>query len=585
MPSHIKRKIIFVFILMFILAILEVCSIFSMSMLALSIVAPDRIASLPGIAWIYAQSPFLQELAAESRMFALLVASVVAGLIIAKNTVSALVSVKNAILGETVALYAGDTQFRYYLNSQYITYLSGQNEHTYQVMSWRAQLGFFLVNQMQVYTYFVISIGLFFIIISATPEVLLLTLSLIIAICFFIYRSIKRAVGIASEISAMNSLQETTATNNAKQGMMEVHIYCQQQYFFNAFHNAGMQAMKSRVLLATAPTIPTWILESIAFLTIPAALWIMVELYDASMAKITTVLTMILLATWRALPMLNRAMINIVALRGAHYPMMQSLEALKKIQENPVTEQHKPENPLEFYSDIVLEGVSFRYPSAQADCLRNISFRLQKGMSLGIIGQSGAGKSTLANILSGLVEPVAGTVYVDNRQLSPGERAAYMRGIGYVAQRPFLLSGTLAQNVAFSEWGRPYDPKRVLQACHLARLDIVDTHPKGIELPIGSEGTGLSGGQAQRLSIARALYASPQILILDEATSSLDLGIEAAIIETISSLPHSITTIVIAHRLSTVEWCDALLWLKQGEVIAYGSPNDVLPKYKEHLGI
>jgi ABC-type multidrug transport system fused ATPase/permease subunit len=585
MPLRIKREILFVFFLMFILAGLEVCSIFSMSFLALSIAAPDRIASVPGIAWIYAQFPFVQDLSADSRMFALLAASVVAGLIVAKNAVSALVGVRNALLGETVALYAGDVLFHYYLNSQYIAYLSGDNERIYQVFSWRAQLGFFLVNLMQVYTYLVISIGLFFVIISATPEILLLTLSLITVLCFFIYRNIKQAVGFAGEMSAKYSLQETTAMDNAKQGMMEVHIYRQQQHFFNAFHTAGEQAMKSRALITVAPPIPTWILESVAFIAIPATLWIMVALYDASMARVTAVLTMIMLASWRALPMLNRSMTNMVALRGAHFPTMQCLEMLRMVQEKPVAEEIRTESLLEFRSDIVFDEVSFRYPSARVDSLCSVSFRLQKGSSLGIIGQSGAGKSTLANILSGLVEPVSGSVYVDGRQLSHDEHAAYMRVIGYVAQKPYLLRGTLAQNVAFSEWGRPYDPERVLHACRLAKLDIVDTHPLGIELPVGGEVTGLSGGQAQRLSIARALYASPQVLILDEATSSLDLGTEAAIIKTIASLPNAITTVVIAHRLSTVEWCDAILWLRQGELAAYGPAKDVLPKYKEYLGI
>jgi ABC-type multidrug transport system fused ATPase/permease subunit len=115
----------------------------------------------------------------------------------------------------------------------------------------------------------------------------------------------------------------------------------------------------------------------------------------------------------------------------------------------------------------------------------------------------------------------------------------------------------------------------------MAELDVAET--RGLNLPIGENGAGLSGGQAQRLAMARALYVNPAVLILDEATSALDSGVENAIMDTIFALPQSITTIIIAHRLSTVERCDALLWLEEGRLVASGPPGELLPRYREHL--
>lgn len=584
-PSHIQRKIQFVFLLMIFLAIFEACSVLSLSFLALSIASPDKVMELPFVSPIFAIFPVLQELHADVRIFALWVAVLVAALTAAKNIMSGLVGARTAILGETVSLYAGDTLFQYYLNSPYLEYLSGKTQYIFQVISWRGQLGFFLVNLMQVYTYILVSASLFLILVSATPEILLITLGSVATLCFFIYKTIKRAVDIAGKESAEYSNIEYSALDNAKRGMMEVHIYRQQKYFLNAFHVAGVKAMPRRALITVAPPIPTWILESVAFIVIPATLWIMVGLYDASMSRITGVLTMIMLASWRVLPLLNRSMTNMVALRGARYAALQCVEFLQKIYENPLPEPVKAAKLLEFSEGITFDNVSFCYPLAEQASLQSVSFTIFKGKSLGIIGQSGAGKSSLANILSGLIEPTAGRMLVDGKELSASERVAYMLGVGYVAQAPYLAPGTLAQNVAFSQWGRPYDPEKVLHACRLAHLDIVDTHPQGINLPIGEGGTGLSGGQAQRLSIARALYTSPQLLILDEATSSLDLGVEAAIIKTIAELPKSVTVAIIAHRLSTVEWCDALLWIKNGEIAMYGDPSEVLPSYKKYLNI
>ena len=585
MPPGIRRKILFVFFLMGILAVLEACSILSLSFLALSVAAPDKVMGLPFVGWFFENFPFLQTLQADVRIFAFWISALVAGLTIGKNIASGLVILRSAALGEAVALYAGDTLFHYYLNSPYLKYLAGQTVSIFQVISWRAQLGFFLVNLMQVYTYIVISVALFLILISATPEVLLLTLGIVGILCFVIYKGLKRSVDSAGKKSAEYANEEYLATENAKRGMMEVHIYRQQKYFFNAFHNAGGEAAKSRAFIIASPPMPTWILESVAFLVIPVTLWLMVEFYDAAMPRITSVLTMIMLASWRILPLLNRSMTNMVALRGAHYPMQMCLQMLRHVKDNPLAEEPTAKKRLEFDADIVFDNVSFRYPAAQEDCLRGVSFRLRKGMSLGVIGRSGAGKSSLANILSCLVSPCSGNMLVDGRKLSAIELAEFRLGVGYVAQSPYLLPGTLAQNVSFSQWGRPYDPEKVRHACRLAQLDIVDSHPLGINLPIGEGGTGLSGGQAQRLSIARALYASPQLLILDEATSSLDLGVEVTIVETIASLPKSITTLVIAHRLSTVEWCDAILWLNEGRVADYGAPHEVLPRYRRYLGV
>ena len=147
------------------------------------------------------------------------------------------------------------------------------------------------------------------------------------------------------------------------------------------------------------------------------------------------------------------------------------------------------------------------------------------------------------------------------------------------------MAGSIAENVAFSEWGKPWDAERVRKACRMAALDIVETDPRGIEYPIGENGAGLSGGQAQRVSIARALYAEPEILILDESTSALDQQTEAAIMATINSLREQLTIIIIAHRLSTVEQCDQLFWVENGRLKKQGPSTAILAEYtKGNLG-
>jgi ABC-type multidrug transport system fused ATPase/permease subunit len=322
-------------------------------------------------------------------------------------------------------------------------------------------------------------------------------------------------------------------------------------------------------------------LESVGFSIIPLTLWIMYVLQDASMARITGVLTMIMLAAWRVLPTFNRAIAALVTVRGLRHA---ALDCLARVEEalaapSPAPPEAAPDFTLR--EGLRLAQVSFRYPKSEKDCLSDITYFIPRASRLGVIGQSGAGKSTLALILSGLTQPSGGALLVDGLALTPPALAAYCLRVGYVPQSPYLMTGTLAENVAFSQWGKPWDEEKVRLACRMAELDVAET--RGLSLAIGENGAGLSGGQAQRVAIARALYANPAILILDEATSALDSGVENAIMDTIFALPQSITTIVIAHRLSTVERCDTLVWIEEGRLVASGPPAELLPRYREHL--
>jgi ABC-type multidrug transport system fused ATPase/permease subunit len=295
----------------------------------------------------------------------------------------------------------------------------------------------------------------------------------------------------------------------------------------------------------------------------------------------TAVLTMIMLTAWRILPLLNRSLSALISVRGSLYQAMECLTRVEEALARPAPPLPDPDPGFRFRESINFRHLSFSYPNAGEDCLRDIGFSIPCGSRAGIIGQSGAGKSTLAAILSGLVEPTQGAMLVDGRILNPSELAAYRRQVGFVPQNPYIMGGTVAENVAFSQWGKPWDEEKVMRACRMAEFDVA--MQRGINASLGQDGAGLSGGQAQRLSIARALYAEPSILILDEATSALDSGVEKAIMDTIFSLPRGITTITIAHRLSTVERCDTLFWIDGGSLAGSGSPHEILPRYQEFL--
>lgn len=338
--------------------------------------------------------------------------------------------------------------------------------------------------------------------------------------------------------------------------------------------------MLPRTYSGLASTVPTWALESIGFSVMFGAIFYLIRIEHADNARIVASLSLLLVTAWRVLPYANRIVSCKVDLRAVRPMALGVLDLLEELRKSPTEPPPPPTPGFNITKSIVFDGASFRYPGATINSLNDISFEISVGSKVGVIGPSGAGKSTLVGLLCGLLPPTQGRILVDDEELDAEKAAAYSSLIGYVPQSPFLFAGTLAENVAFKDWGGEIDQKQVLKACKAAAIDFVDTHPMGLEQPIGDNGAGLSGGQAQRVSIARALYCDPKLIVFDEATSSLDKFNENAIQKTIYGLADQATCVIIAHRLETVQQCDTLIWLEQGQIVRIGMPHEILPLYQ-----
>ena len=219
--------------------------------------------------------------------------------------------------------------------------------------------------------------------------------------------------------------------------------------------------------------------------------------------------------------------------------------------------------------EVVFENVSFAYEAGKT-VLNDLSFKSQPGTVTALVGPSGSGKSTMIGLIAAFYTPSAGRVLVDGIDLAKVRLDSYRTRLGVVLQETFLFDGTIWENVAFS---RPdASEEQILAACRIARVDeFAETFEKKYETVVGERGVKLSGGQRQRVSIARAILADPRILILDEATSSLDSESEAMIQEGLSYLMRGRTTFVIAHRLSTIRRADQILVVEQGRIIERGT--------------
>ena len=232
--------------------------------------------------------------------------------------------------------------------------------------------------------------------------------------------------------------------------------------------------------------------------------------------------------------------------------------------------------PFCFSSTLSLRNVSFSYEQ-DAPTINGVTFDIHKGETIGIVGPSGGGKTTLGDLLLGILQPTSGTLTIDGTPLSEFDVTDLRRHVGYVSQDIFLLNDTIENNIRF--FNKSVTHEQMVAAATAANcMDFIERMPKGFQTMVGERGTLLSVGQRQRIALARVLVRKPDILILDEATSSLDTDSEVLVQRAIENLHGKVTVVVIAHRLSTVMGADRILVVEKGNIIEEGAPQDLLKK-------
>jgi len=235
----------------------------------------------------------------------------------------------------------------------------------------------------------------------------------------------------------------------------------------------------------------------------------------------------------------------------------------------------------EFDNSIELEGVCFKYSNARSYALKNVTLTINKGSTVAIVGESGAGKSTLIDIILGLIKPQKGIVKIDGIDRNEVDLYSYRRLFSIVPQDPLLFNDTVSHNILYDFRDNIDDStiKRAIEAAEIANInDLIESMPRGYSTVVGEKGIKLSGGQRQRIAIARALFRNPEIIIFDEATSSLDSESERLIQGSLDRIRGEKTLIIIAHRLSTVVNADNIIVLKDGEVVEVGTHHSLVEK-------
>ena len=376
---------------------------------------------------------------------------------------------------------------------------------------------------------------------------------------FFLQLSKKKLKVWGEEREVLDGKILKTLTNSLS-GIKEVKLFHKEGYFINMLKENNTRKAKISANFQTLSQIPRFYLELITI--IGMVVLILVLFYNGiKTTEIVTLLGVFVAAAFRMIPSINRIL---SALQNIKFYG----STVKKMYDQIIGFNYSKSNlnfkKFSFNKEIKLEGIQFSYKEKKI--LNFTNLEIKKGTTIGVVGPSGSGKSTLVDLINGLLKPLKGSVSVDGTNIDEIIKP-WQQSLGYVGQEIFLMDDTIKANIAFGVIDQEININNIYKALEAAQLStFIDELKLGINTRVGERGIQLSGGQKQRLGIARALYRNPSILIFDEATASLDHETEKQVMNSIYNLKQNKTMIIIAHRISTLNHCDKVYEVKNGNI-------------------
>jgi ATP-binding cassette subfamily B protein len=406
------------------------------------------------------------------------------------------------------------------------------------------------------------------IMISVSPKLTLLTLIPLPFLAYLIYKVAsliqERSHAVQSQLSNLSTFAQESFS-----GTRVIKSYHKAPWFFEKFKEQALEYRSVNEKLFRVNAVFQPLMIFMVGLSTLITIFVGGKLYmagEVSAGNITEFIYYVNLLTWP------------IASIGWVTSLVQSASASMERLDEFLNEAPDFESgqyiPKEFKGRIVFEKVSFTYPNSGVEALKDVSFELEAGQSLGILGKTGAGKSTVAALIVRQYDPTSGRITIDGVDLKEWNLPALKSHLGWVPQEAFLFSDTIANNIAFGM--DAMDLAEVINAAKAAGVhDNISEFPKSYETRVGERGVTLSGGQKQRVSIARALIKKPEIMVFDDCLSAVDTETEEIILRNIKAATQDVSSLIVAHRISSVKHCDQIICLEDGRVIERGTAEEL----------
>ncbi len=520
----------------------------------------------------------------EDTTLLMLLGALVIAAVVTANLIGAVRAILGARFASRLNAYLSIHLLRSYLNRPYPFFLNRNTSEFFRNIFSEVYLvtGGFLQTGMGGIAQLLTILGLSVLLIIVNPWIAIGAGVFFGGSYTLIYVSLRSRIARAADQRAECDNLRFKAVAEAFGTIKEVKVLRRESNFVRAFEKPSRRFFRTQERAQLYSILPKNVVETIAFAGMVGVSLVMVHIYDGVTGALP-VLGLFAVAAYRLIPAIQGLYSAFSRLRYCQ----RSVETVYKEcaslddDQNPPIPPSIPAEPLSdrlpLNDSFQLRGVTFTYPESERPAIRGIDLEIPARSRIGLCGKSGSGKTTLADIVLGLLEPQEGQMKVDGVTINGTNRASWQRNCGYVPQEIFLADDSIRCNIAFGIATHEIDDERVKAAARLANLDgfIESELPSAYETEVGERGVRLSGGQRQRIGIARALYHDPDVIVLDEATSSLDPETERAIVEAVESLAGQKTIIMIAHRYSTIRHADFVVFMDEGKVAATGSYDEL----------
>ena len=441
-----------------------------------------------------------------------------------------------------------------------------------------------IVPLMEIFSHSIVAIFIFAMLLAVNPLLAVFVLIILGGFYVFIYKLVQKKLRNIGRSRFKTNTERFKAVNEAFGGIKQLKLSGNEDVFINRFANPSLKFAKYMSTNQTISETPRYLMEIAAF---GGVIVVVLYLLTASRGfnEVLPLIGLYAFSAYRLLPALQKIFGGAAKLRFS-LPALDSLyEDIQAFKDDAykVYDSKNKIDKLSLKNEIKIEKISFSYPGTAKPVIKDLNIIIKANTSVAFVGETGSGKTTIADIILGLLLPQKGKILIDNAEINTGNIKNWQKNLGYIPQDIYLQDDTVAKNIAFGIPEEKIDMDAIKQAAIVANIDdfIVKKLPQNYNTIIGERGVRLSGGQKQRIGIARALYHNPGVLVLDEATSALDGATENAVFSAIYNIAKTKTLIIIAHRLSTVQFCDIIYVLDNGKITAHGKYDFLMQTSEE----
>ena len=558
------NKMIILFFIIILASLIEMIGLGSIPILSMIVIDVEKFLSFIPQSL---QSTYLLNL--DQKSLLLFASIIVASIFLIKNIVLAFFIYFQGSILKDIKIDLSERLIKIYLNSNYSFFL--KKNPSIIIRALITDVGhtlIYILNHISFIKETLLLIGIFILLLSFDPAISFFIFTLLLFVTFIYYFFTKKSILKRGQIIQKITSEVIKSVNQSVNSIKDIKLFRAEKFFHSSFKKL-VKTQEEKILKNNfIMSLPRLFLEMFTVSTILVFCTFFVFL-GKDISQIIPYLSLFVVCAIRLLPAFNIISNSLSTIKGLtpnfNFLIEEFLE--NNVHKNNLKYEDGLSSKFNFKKNIKINGIDFNYLYSKENIFKNFTLEIKRGSKFGIIGESGSGKTTLVNLITGLLNPNQGKILIDDIDLDDIKNE-WQKNIGYVHQDTYILNETIRENVAFGLDQKDVVEKNVIAAIKKSQLEnYVINLDKKIDTILEDNGKNLSGGQKQRFGIARALFRNPQIIILDEATSSLDLDTEKKFIEEVFENSIDKTIIIISHRLSALEKCELIFDIKSMKFI------------------